>query len=369
MGPKASPSAEISCFLYLLVLVLLSPSANVFADSSLKRSPKLTESALQTKKPMRFWVNLKQTSQLNGREGTILRLKPGSLVYEDGSAPTSKRVELRMWEFYTCFDMLNAGLITQSGKRILETAGMIYVEAEIDGQPLTLAKGANLGISMPAPKGMSMFRGIEKDGVIDWQLESALDSRPEKRNPLLSNDLRLVRTPRSEQHLKQLALQAPLGQQNQRFDQQEYFTGQMGWINCDRFNRREMMAYEVLLDCRQLPKRTGKIVKTEDIPEEAAALLGLETERVVAIFMNTRGIMQATRTDSERFVVNVPVIEPFRLMAIKHEGGQLYAGLSEPITLTSRSLRFSRSSERNSISIPLEKSSKEIMRHQTARFW
>ena len=329
----------------------------------------MTESALLTKEPVEFSVNLKQTAKLKGKEGTILCLKPNSLVYEDGSIPTARRAELRLWEFYSCFDVLNAGLVTQSGKRILETAGMIYVEAEIDGEPLTLAKGANLGVTMPAPEGMSMFKGIEKDGVIDWQLSSARDSRPDKRNPLLSKDMRLVRTPRSEQHLKALASEAELNQPNQRFAAQEYFTGEMGWINCDKFSRREMTSYEVVLDCRQLPKRDGGVVNTEEAPKEAAALLGLGTERVVAIFMNTRGIMQATRTDTEGFSVSAPVSEPVRLLAIKHEGGQLYAGLSEPITVTSRSVRFSGSNGRNSIVIPLEKSSKDDLRRKTARFW
>lgn len=370
MKAKGSLSVGMSLSLYLMGSVLsFSPSGHALADSSLKRHSKLTESALQTKKPVEFSVNLKHTAKLKGREGTILCLKPDSLVYEDGSSPTARRAELRLWEFYSCFDVLNAGLVTQSGKRILETAGMIYVEAEIDGQPLTLAKGANLGVSMPAPEGMSMFRGIEKNGVIDWQLSNALDSRPDKRNPLLSNDLRLVRTARSKQHLKNLADQASLDPVTQIFDREEYFTGQMGWINCDKFSRREITSCEVVLDCRQLPKKTGEIVNSEDAPEEAAALLGLGTERVVAIFMNARGMVQATRVDSERFVVNFPRSERIRFIALKHEGNQLYAGISEPVALTARNVRFSTSTGSNSIRILLEKTSKEDLRRETARFW
>ena len=127
-----------------LLALLLGPSMACLADSSLQSKPDITQLALETKEPVRFAIDPQRVVDLKGKEGTVLRFKPGSLVLKDGSAPTAKRVEVRLWEIYSCFDVLNAGLVTQSGKRILETAGMIYVEADSDGQPLRLAEGTSM---------------------------------------------------------------------------------------------------------------------------------------------------------------------------------------------------------------------------------
>ena len=354
-----------------LLALLLGPSMACLADSSLQSKPDLTQLALETKEPVRFAVDPQRVVDLKGKEGTVLRFKPGSLVLKDGSAPTAKRVEVRLWEFYSCFDVLNAGLVTQSGKRILETAGMIYVEADSDGQPLRLAEGTSMDVSMPSPEGMSLFRGIEKEGVIDWQLPGALDPRPDKRNPLLSTDQRLVRTPRSERYLKELASRTAASRQGGRFDLKEYFSGELGWINCDKFSQQERTEYEVVIDRAQLPKRNGDVVNKEEAPNAAAALLGLDDERVVAIFTGTRGVISATRKDADRYLVSVPKGEPIILVAINQNNGanQLYAGLSPTIGGNISGVRRGANDLENSVSIELGPSSKDDLQRATSRLW
>ena len=341
------------------------------AEPSLQSTTNLTQLALETKEPVRFAIDPQRVVDLKGKEGTVLRFKPGSLVLKDGSAPKSKRVEVRLWEFYSCFDVLNAGLVTQSGKRILETAGMIYVEADSDGQPLQLADGMSMDVSMPSPEGMSLFRGIEKEGVIDWQLPGALAPRPDKRNPLLSNDQRLVRTTRSERYLKELASRTASSRQEERFDLKEYFSGELGWINCDKFSQQERTEYEVVIDRVQLPKRNGDIFNKEEAPNAAAAMLGLNDERVVAIFTGIRGVISATRKDADRYLVSVPKGEPVILVAINQNDGakQLYAGLSATIGGNISGVRRGANDLENSVSIELEPSSKDDLQRATSQLW
>jgi hypothetical protein len=324
---------------------------------------------LETKEPVRFTFDPRRPAKLRGKEGTELRIKPGSLVFEDGSIPKTKRIEARLWEFYSSFDIMNAGLVTQSGKRMLETAGMIYVEAESDGQPLRLANGKSIDVSMPSPEGMSLFRGVEKEGVIDWQLPGALDPRPDKRNPLVSTDQRIVRTPRSEPYLRELV--SRYEEENSKFDLNDYFSGSLGWINCDKFNARETVEYELIIDRSQLPAGKGKIIGKEEAPAAVAALMGLDNERVIAIFTDNRGVLRATRKDADRYLINVPTESTVTLVAINQGVGadKLYAGLTTQVDRKQLSFRRDANERENSITIKLLASSKDELKKATSGLW
>ena len=63
-------------------------------------------------------------------------------------------------------------LSTVSNGTILETGGMLFVEAEAEGKELKLKPGVEMTISVPAPKaleGMELFNGERDiDGDMNW---------------------------------------------------------------------------------------------------------------------------------------------------------------------------------------------------------
>lgn len=69
--------------------------------------------------------------------------------------------------------MLADNLSTMSKNRLLETGGMIYMEASLEGTPLKIKEGKNIFLAMPgeSPKtDMQLFSGTEIKGQerMDW---------------------------------------------------------------------------------------------------------------------------------------------------------------------------------------------------------
>lgn len=98
---------------------------------------------------------------IQGKAGTKVWIPANALTFADGSLPTTA-VTLRIKESYAYSDMIIDGLSTHSDDRLLETGGMVYLEAEAAGQELALANGQELAVSLPTTQlkeGMQLFMG------------------------------------------------------------------------------------------------------------------------------------------------------------------------------------------------------------------
>jgi len=86
-----------------------------------------------TRKPDQlFTIDPTQDQIITGKEGTIIRIPANSLVNEKGKVVTSP-VTIRLTECYNLTDMILNKLSTSSNGQLLETAGMINVEATSGG--------------------------------------------------------------------------------------------------------------------------------------------------------------------------------------------------------------------------------------------
>jgi hypothetical protein len=128
--------------------------------------------ALRSKNPT-IVSGLKPNTSIDmrGEEGTILKVSENALEFENGTLCRTP-VELRVWEFYDFADILLAGLSTESDEGLLETGGMVYMEAESRGRKLRLRKGSNAKITF-SPKreidsGFELYQGGMRDGRIHW---------------------------------------------------------------------------------------------------------------------------------------------------------------------------------------------------------
>lgn len=116
-----------------------------------------------------FVVQIDKDTVLNTAEGAVIKIPAGSLESPD------KNVVLHVKEAYTMDDMIRAGLTTKSGKDLLSSGGMFYIQAK-DSVNVKIIKP--IAVSVPTdevnPK-MKLFKGEPTpSGKIDWQDPVAL---------------------------------------------------------------------------------------------------------------------------------------------------------------------------------------------------
>lgn len=119
----------------------------------------------------KFEINPEQTQEIESQNGTKILIPANSFVDGFGNV-VSGNVELEIIEVNELVDFLTCGLQTLSDNRLLESAGMIFVDAKNDGKSLRIADDRKISISMPMMKkgqGFNMFSGeFDKQGKLNW---------------------------------------------------------------------------------------------------------------------------------------------------------------------------------------------------------
>lgn len=117
-----------------------------------------------------------QAFQVDNRRDTILFGKRGTIVsipancFTNATAP----VKVELIEALDMSDLLLLNAPTLSEGRLLETDGVVYVNAFADGKALTVKKGMSLEIEVPSTQldtGMTAFVGaFDPTGRLTWRL-------------------------------------------------------------------------------------------------------------------------------------------------------------------------------------------------------
>ena len=132
------------------------------------------------KAPQSFQIDLNQSAQIKGEQGTKISIPRGAFVNKKGEVIT-ENVEIELVEAFSMKDYFANDLATHSDGKILQSAGMIYIDAQAKGEALTLQEGMSLDVEIPYSNGQpgyQMFSGVrEENGSMDWELEE--DSREE----------------------------------------------------------------------------------------------------------------------------------------------------------------------------------------------
>lgn len=129
-----------------------------------------------TKAPQVFAVNTEADTVLICAEGTRVAVPAGAFVDSATSQPITGPVEVRVQEYLLLADIVLNNLSTTSGDRLLETGGMLNIEATANGRPLALRPGEALGLALPRKgdekPGMQVFGGQPRSGrqAMDWRL-------------------------------------------------------------------------------------------------------------------------------------------------------------------------------------------------------
>ena len=123
-----------------------------------------------------FNITTKHDTTLIGAKGTMIRIQSASFVFEDGSEPTQDIV-FNMKEVYGYSDMVLENLTTMSDGQMLETGGMVYLEAWSDNKKLKLKQNARLMLYFPFKQDvddMLLFEGEHTaQDLINWKADSS----------------------------------------------------------------------------------------------------------------------------------------------------------------------------------------------------
>ena len=130
------------------------------------------QSHLSANTEQRLTIQPDRDQQVTAAQGTVIVVPANSFIFDDGTSPTGQ-VELVVREAFSASDFVLQNLTTTSDGRVLQTGGMVYINAQADGKSLTMADGAALTVALPTGKvesGMELFYGQQNsDNSVNWR--------------------------------------------------------------------------------------------------------------------------------------------------------------------------------------------------------
>lgn len=238
-----------------------------------------------------FPIWIEQETKFYTAGGVYIKIQPHSFLYENGEKLSCSVVNLCVKEFLTYNQMLSADLVTHSNGKMLETGGMVYLEATCGERKLKLANGKTIQIVFPAEEkkeGMQAFNGVKDENISHWLLQKGGDVTFTKaeEEPLQTeiiepeeayfsetegmyfdgegNYVDRKRTPEEIAYDSLQNLYAYYYDKDiyQMTDGNLLTTGNLGWINCDRFYNIEQKT-ELLVNCNRKETICYRLVFTE----------------------------------------------------------------------------------------------------------
>lgn len=197
-----------------------------------------------------YWIDPTKDSEIKGEEGTKILVRKNSILGPDGS-PFTGEARIELAEYYSDADILLSGLSTASGERMIETKGMIRIEAfSSEGKKGSLDKSKPMEITFASESesDYKIFYGEKSsEGRIDWSngaptaFRSNLSVQPSFKNAQTT----VLDVKGSRKAAPKNAIPAPASDEAPRvIEFPEQTVGPMplqfqviafGWINCDRF--------------------------------------------------------------------------------------------------------------------------------------
>ncbi|WP_166960232.1 energy transducer TonB [Yeosuana marina] len=154
-------------------------SSKIGLTEKLSAEVEIHEKVVQT-----FTISSEKDTTLICKEGTKLIIKANSFITTDNREIAGK-LALNVTEFYKLSDILLANLTTTSNGNLLETGGMLHVEAKLNESILKLKENTSIEIVFPSKvkkENMQLFSGEWEEGIINWT--------PEKQDiPIVKNEI------------------------------------------------------------------------------------------------------------------------------------------------------------------------------------
>lgn len=130
-----------------------------------------------------------RNTSIKGPYGTIIEIVGSSFIYKNTKETVSKLITIKLKEFYKKSEFIEYKLsTTTTDDKMLESGGMIYLEAWEGNQKLELAK--EITLKFPTnnyKKGMEAFKGVMKNDIVNWK-EINEDKQSKADVSIVSND-------------------------------------------------------------------------------------------------------------------------------------------------------------------------------------
>lgn len=120
-----------------------------------------------------FIINSNADTTLNCKEGSVFKIKHSSFVIASDLTEVKGDITFQVKEFYKISDILSARLSTHANDNILETGGMLFIQATADGQLCKLKDNSTIEVSFPfteKKENMLLFAGSWINQKINWEL-------------------------------------------------------------------------------------------------------------------------------------------------------------------------------------------------------
>ncbi len=118
-----------------------------------------------------FLIDPTTSQTITGPEGTVIIFRENSFVDKNGNRITAD-VKINLLECYDIAAMIGSKLSTTSNGKLLETAGMVDIQASSNGQEVFLAEDVRYDIQFPKKEekeGFKLFYGQRNaQGQINW---------------------------------------------------------------------------------------------------------------------------------------------------------------------------------------------------------
>lgn len=148
--------------------------AQVSAEELLRQRDAAIEKLLAEMQsaPQHFVIDGAAPAQVVGSEGTKILFRANSFVDRDGKN-ISVPVDIELKEYYGMNDLLLNNLILSEERQMLDTKGIISVNAKVQGQEVKLKDGERVNVEFPFAKGKkdkySFYYGNkDADGQVNW---------------------------------------------------------------------------------------------------------------------------------------------------------------------------------------------------------
>lgn len=123
-------------------------------------------------KPQKYSVNSNSTKKIKCLQGTEINI-PENAFTANGTVVYNGELTFAVTEYYSMADILMAKLHTLADSGILESGGMVYLEAYAGDKELELMPGKTVGIKfVEAKEGMGIFYLKETDSNSVWYADN-----------------------------------------------------------------------------------------------------------------------------------------------------------------------------------------------------
>lgn len=127
------------------------------------------------KKAQSFLINTSKDTTIVCAEKTRIRIEANSFISSKTGKGVIGQIKISVKEYYKISDILMGRLSTTSNGKLLETGGMLNINAVANGENCQLKKDKSLEIEFPRKaekEGMQLFNGNWKNNEINWNVEA-----------------------------------------------------------------------------------------------------------------------------------------------------------------------------------------------------